>query len=765
MRLFLSIPSLFNPLDSDWADPAMVLEDSPVPPPGAMAQAVTPVLAGSATAAAATTTAGTATSAASAATKAATATPAIALADRSILAGPNQSVAFSSLFTVGSSTANPAYLIVSGLDRDEYTAGYKTSAMGHLAGSNATQGFGDFNGDGWSVGVVFTYQAGTGQYTNATFGNLSQLVFDTGSNRGDTATISVFGTSNASLATSYAANPYILAQNPAYFTDYGSVAVLTGASAATPPSTATPAGIVSAALGYVGQAWNDDGCWILASDISAQAGATLPLTSTSVGVPGIANGEWFVAYDGPVSASGSWVNNLVAGEMVSFQTTSGGGHITTVVSGSGTNADLVDNITYVSASGAITDSAHDGSASDILVQAPHPDMQEFSGVNPATVVVYELDTPVVTDLAASVAASLGGTVALSGDLAASNAKPGEGITQYQVYETNAADTLSVSGVAERAATSAATACTITSLAGLNLTAGAAGTDTVEVRACNGSYWGDWTALTVAIAAPVTAAAAIASIGTAPLSVADTAANIGAGADKLQALAASGRLTTVSVTNGALVPLTAGQVTSDAALLRLLPATAALQVSGATVAQAAALQANAQVASFAMTDTAADITGHTALGADGKLSTIVITGTAGADTLDLTGIKASASINLSGDSASAVGGLNAAKLAFNSAPDAITLGSGAATITAGLSGTSGITTVANFQFGLDALQLTLGALPSVQAFNTTYNGAHAIALTGGSYAEGVVLLNQSASVTAASVLASHMHTSGGVTTIS
>ena len=167
----------------------------------------------------------------------------------------------------------------------------------------------------------------------------------------------------------------------------------------------------------------------------------------------------------------------------------------------------------------------------------------------------------------------------------------------------------------------------------------------------------------------------------------------------------------------------------------------------------------------MTDTAADITGHTALGADGKLSTIVITGTAGADTLDLTGNKASASINLSGDSASAVGGLNAAKLAFNSAPDAITLGSGAATITAGLSGTSGITTVANFQFGLDALQLTLGALPSVQAFNTTYNGAHAIALTGGSYAEGVVLLNQSASVTAASVLASHMHTSGGVTTIS
>ena len=681
-----------------------------------------------------------------------------------MLAGGSQTVAFSSLFTVASSAANPAYLIVTGLDRVEYTAAYRTSAMGHLASGSATQGFTNFSGDGWSVGVVFTYQASTGQYTNASFGNLSQLAFDTGSNRGDTATISVFGTSNASLANAYAGNPLILAANPAYFTDFGSVAVVTGASAATPPATATPNGIAAAALGYVGDAWNDDGCWVLASDISAQAGATLPLSSTSIGVSGIANGEWFVAYNGPVSPNANWVNTLTAGEMVSFQTTSGGGHITTVVSGKGSNAALVDNITYVNGSGTILDSAHDGSASDVIVQAPHAAIQEFAGVNPATVVVYELDTPVVTDLVASVSASQGATVSLASDFAASDPKPGQGVTEYQVYETNVSDILTVSGTANRAATSAAGACTVTSLAGLGLTAVVAGGDTIEARAFNGSYWGDWTALNVTVTAPLTVAAAIAGTVAGSCTIADTAANIGAAADKLQVLAASGRLTAVTVTGGGLVSVSATQVTSDRTLFSLLPATASLQVGGATVAQAAALQANVQVGSFAITDTAADVTGRATLGADTKLSSLSITGTAGADTLDLTGIRAPVIINLSGDAATAIGGLAAGKLSLASAPDAITLGSGPATITAGISGTSGIETIANFQFGLDALQLNLGSLSSVQAFDTSYNGAHAITLTGGSDSAGVVLLGQPASVTAASLMASHLHGSSGMATL-
>ena len=888
--------------------------------------------------------------------------------------------------------------------------------MGHLAGASATQAFSNFSGDGWSVGVVFTYQASTGQYTNATYGALSALAFDTGSNLGDTATISLFATSSAANANAYAANALILAENPALFTNEGSVVVVTGSAAATPPSTATPDGIAAAALSYVGAAWNDNGCWVLASDISAKAGATLPLTSTASGMAGIANGEWIVAYNGPVSASSSWVNNLLTGEIVCFVTTSGGGHITTVASGSGQNARLIDNITLVGSNGSILDSANDGSSSDVLVQPAHAASQEFTGVNAAAVVVYELDTPIVTDTVSGLSLSEGVTVSLSADFSASNPKAGQSITQYQVYETSAADPLMLSGVADKTALTAATASTLTSLSTLGLTTAAtAGTDTIELRAFNGSYWGDWTALAVSIAAPATlsAAAAVATTGASQIAVTDTAANIGAAADKLQVLAGAGRLASVTITGSGLVPVTVAQLTSDKTLLSLLPSTAALQVSGATVAQAAALQANAQVASFALTDTGANVsaalsgllalttggklsaitlsnpttpltftttqltsdaavlaliggsyslaltgatvatasalaaqshtatvgitdtaadvgaglgglqtlaaasklgaitltnggtpsfsltaaqltadktalgkiassfslaitgstaaaaasvsatadvasvaisdsaanvlanltsletlasgsklaaisltdaskptlsltatqftsdtaalakittpvvidvtgasvaqaaamqasalvtnftitttaanaTGQTTLGKDSKLTALTISGTTGADTLNLTGIGSSVIVNLSGDSATASGGLGGAGLNFLTPPDAITLGSGAATITAGLSGSSGIETIANFQFGLDQLLLNLGTLSTMTAINTSYNGQHAIALTGGSLTQGVVLLGQPSTITAASLLASHIHTSNGVATIS
>ncbi len=214
----------------------------------------------------------------------------------------------------------------------------------------------------------------------------------------------------------------------------------------------------------------------------------------------------------------------------------------------------------------------------------------------------------------------------------------------------------------------------------------------------------------------------------------------------------------------LVSLTAGQMSSDQGLLHLLPAVNALQVSGATVAQADALQSGAQVAQFADADMAADMNGHAAaFGGDTKLTAVSVTGTAGSDTLNLTGVRATETINLSGNAAT--GTLSWAKLGLSGAPDAITLGAGPATITVGVSGTSGITTIAGFQFGLDALQLNLGTLSSVKAFDTSYNGAHATALTGGNYSEGVVLPNQPASVTAAGLMAGHLHSSGGVATIS
>lgn len=692
---------------------------------------------------------------------AASAATGITIGTHAVLAAEGQKIGISGLISVGAGA--PAYLIVNVLDRVEYTAGYRTSAMGSLANATQSQSFADVSGDEWSAGIVFTLQ--NGQYVNATWGNLSALSFRTGSNAGDTATLSLFGTSSAAYAAAYAANPYVLVENPAIFTDYGSIAMVTQPSAAAVPACATPNGVVAAALGHVGNVWNDNGCWVLASDIAAQAGASLPLTSTLIGVPGIANGEWFAAYNGPAAASASWINLLAPGDIVSFQTASGGGHITTVVSGHGSLALLVDNITYVNGNGSIANSANDGAANDIIVAAPHAAMQEFSGVNAAEVVIYALDTPVITDAISALSLTAGATAALAADFTASNPKSGQSVTSFQVYETNAADALTVSGVASHAATSASTALTVSSLGALGLVAaGAAGSDTIEIRASNGTYWGDWTALGVTVAAPVamTVAQALAQTGTAELVVQDSAANIAASADKLQTLASAGRLVGASVSSGGAVALTATQFTTDRALLALLPANGSVTVSGATVAQAAALQASAQVAQFTVTDSAADV--KSSLATDSKLSGLTITGSSGADTLNLAGIAAPASISLGVDAARMTAGLNAATLSFIGAPDAITLGSGPAVISNTLTASSGIETIANFQLGVDELLLTLGAGVTLHATDTTVGGVHAIALTGSTAGQGVVLLGQPTSLTAASLLASHTHLSGAVTMV-
>lgn len=291
----------------------------------------------------------------------------------SVVAAPGEQVSLSSLFSVTAASSDPTYLVLTGLDRDEYTAGYNTSAMGTLSGDGTAQDFDNFYSDAWSIGVVFTYQASTGLYYNPVYGYFNQLIYIASSNTNDNVSLSVFTTNNYSLASGYATNPYVLIDNPSYFNYAGSVSVVTQPSVAGRTSSqATPDSVCSAALSFVGDAWNQDGCWVLASDISAEAGASLPLTSTLIGVPGVANGEWIVAYNGPVSANSNWESNLVAGEMVAFETTSGGGHITTVVSGSGASAMLVDNITYINGNGSIANPANDGSASDVIVAAPHP---------------------------------------------------------------------------------------------------------------------------------------------------------------------------------------------------------------------------------------------------------------------------------------------------------------------------------------------------------------------------------------------------------
>ena len=262
---------------------------------------------------------------------------------------------------------------------------------------------------------------------------------------------------------------------------------------------ATPNSIAAVAESFVGKAWNMDGCWVLASTIAAEAGASLLRHLNEIGVPGQSNGEWFVAYNGPAGQSSDWQSMIKAGEIIVFETSSGGGHITTVVSGSGSAAMLVDNITYVNARGQVTNLANDGSSADITIAAPHAASQEFAGVSASMVVIYELDAPIVSNLLTSDTLAPGSSQTLSTLFSAVD-PAGKAVTEYQVYDTAASDSLMVGGTLQ-AAHSAAAAITTSSLSLVSLVGGsAATTDTVEVRAFNGSYWGDWQTLNVSVSA-------------------------------------------------------------------------------------------------------------------------------------------------------------------------------------------------------------------------------------------------------------------------
>jgi hypothetical protein len=418
-----------------------------------------------------------------------------------------ESLALSQIVDVMPSSSNPTYLVITTLDRNEYTVG-ATGATGSFSGNGHILNFSSQGGDVRGVGIVFTYQPSTGRYYNTTYGYLDLLVYKSSGSLDDVTNISLFGTNSLALANTYASNVYALIQADAagYL---GSSTVATEPNfTGLVPTQATPTSIAALAESFVGKAWNLTGCWPLASTIAAEGGPSLPVQTTVINVPGQANQEWMVVFNGPAGQTGNWQSMVRAGDIIVIAT-GGSGHITTCVAGSGSTAMLVDNVVYVDASGHVQNLANDGSSNDVTVAAPHPAAQEWSSVSASSVVIYRLDTPIVT--ATTPSGSLVGQVSLASLLNAVDPF-GKPITAYQVYNTSTVDSLVVNGLVQ-AAHSATTALTVTALTSVSLLAGTtATTDRLMVRAFNGSYWGDWTALSVSLAAlaPPVAATPIAS---------------------------------------------------------------------------------------------------------------------------------------------------------------------------------------------------------------------------------------------------------------
>jgi hypothetical protein len=236
---------------------------------------------------------------------------------------------------------------------------------------------------------------------------------------------------------------------------------------------------------------------VLASTIAAEAGAGLPVQSTALQTPGVANGEWVPIFNGPAGASGTWQSLVSTGDIVVFSTSADSGHITTCVSGSGSSAMLVDNITYIGQFGQIANSANDGFGNDVIIAPPHAAAQEFAGIAAHDVVIYALDTPGITDRVASETLHTNSSAALATLFTASDPAH-KAITSYQVYEASGSDTFLVNGHAVGGGT-IASPITAASLSTLSFQAGAAASsDTLEIRASNGSYWGDWQKLVIQV---------------------------------------------------------------------------------------------------------------------------------------------------------------------------------------------------------------------------------------------------------------------------
>ncbi len=424
---------------------------------------------------------------------------AVSLTESAFVVTGGETVSVGAMFSATPSSLSPTYLILSGVDINEYPAS-ASQITGTLTGANgAVVPFFAVTGDATQRGVeaVFTYQASTGRYYSSAYGYFDQMTYTASASTEDLMSLSVFTTNDRSIATTPHFDPASLAATvPQDF--IGSATLYTDKSfSGLVPSVATPASLAAVGASFIGKIWNDNGCWGEAAAIAAEAGVGLPVAAGFTGLPGQKMGEWAVVFDGISGQTGNWQSMVRQGDVVGLVDSDGvTGHITTCVAGAGSTALLVDDAYFTDANNNIVNAANDGNSNDIIV-TPLLAPGEFTGVATSSVVIYRLDTPIISDLLPYAAVAAGGTLALT-TLFSASSPDGHAIASWQIYDANSADSLSVNG-AVAVAHLAGNAVSVSSLSGVSLQAGSGSMmDSIEVRAYNGSYWGDWQSVNVYI---------------------------------------------------------------------------------------------------------------------------------------------------------------------------------------------------------------------------------------------------------------------------
>jgi hypothetical protein len=227
-------------------------------------------------------------------------------------------------------------------------------------------------------------------------------------------------------------------------------------------------------------------------------------------------------------------------------------------------------------------------------------------------------------------------------------------------------------------------------------------------------------------------------------VADRAANILANLDALTQYPVQLAKMTIQLTDAgtAKIVLTAAQALNDTAVVNKITGNYALSVE-----DSASSLSNANLGGILKPDL-----------------TVAVTGTPVGDTMDLTNIHASAVVDLRGNTSSVSAGLNTPTLAFIGSPDVIVLGATTTSINYTLVPSGGLEMISNFQYGLDRLNIDLlgAGAATLQAYDTSVNGVHAIAIAnGGDLTHGIVLLNMPTADTSVGLLTQHLIFNNGI----
>lgn len=187
---------------------------------------------------------------------------------------------------------------------------------------------------------------------------------------------------------------------------------------------------------------------------------------------------------------------------------------------------------------------------------------------------------------------------------------------------------------------------------------------------------------------------------------------------------------------------------------------ATSVAGTSIVAAAGLQSMAQVKSFSVSDTVANISSAlSALEADTKLTSLTVKGTSSAEAINLSGFTKAATINLGSDldvvkltgATKAVSGVSSAtSLNLGRAYNLATLGSGAETVDYAIG--SGVLDVSNFSAAHDLLSVNLNGATLLQTIvggsdwiSSTSDTSHGVLLAGVSTAQHVTVIRSVATV--------------------